>query len=418
MNGEGLQSSRHAVAVAPRVAAAGHDAGRGIDRDALHAAYLHGPVGTGHDGVAALAQGALHVGWQAPLEQHVAPVGQAAARRLDRLLQRQAEIDVLHEGLRLGLQDAVAARRAERHHRLVVLGHDRGCDADRHEVAVLPSIGAAGRDVGPVEEVVEADSGARHHDARAEHAAQTLGYADDVAVAVGDRERGGVAVAGPVFWWRRPLLGRAGYRLAVARPRAQAFDVAVRQEFGELLRRGHAVGDAHAGRQPDGAQHGVDVIDAVALHLAEVEAFEDAQGYQVLERLAGRRRHMDRAAAIGHRHRIDPLGLEVGEVVHGEAAAQLGQAFDHLLAQRAAVQQAGALVAQRLERVGEVWLLQHGTELRPAAGQALEVVARPFGIERRLPAQLAADAADLLDVELNQAEAVARDTDRRREQLG
>ena len=54
-------------------------------------------------------------------EQHGAAVGEPRARRLDRLLQRQAEIDVLHEGLRLGLQDAVAAGRAERQHRLVVL---------------------------------------------------------------------------------------------------------------------------------------------------------------------------------------------------------------------------------------------------------------------------------------------------------
>ena len=48
-------------------------------------------------------------------------VVQPRARRLDRLLQRQAEIDVLHHRLHLGLQDAVAAGRAQRQHRPVVL---------------------------------------------------------------------------------------------------------------------------------------------------------------------------------------------------------------------------------------------------------------------------------------------------------
>ena len=42
--------------------------------------------------------------------------------------------------------------------------------------------------------------------------------------------------------------------------------------------------------------------------ICEVEAFEDAQGEQVLERLAGRRRDVHGPAAIAHRDRIDPLG--------------------------------------------------------------------------------------------------------------
>ena len=60
---------RHDVAVAPRIAAAGQDAGLRIDGNALHAAHLHRPVGTGHDVVAALAQLGLDVGREAPLEQ-------------------------------------------------------------------------------------------------------------------------------------------------------------------------------------------------------------------------------------------------------------------------------------------------------------------------------------------------------------
>ena len=228
---------------------------------------------------------------------------------------------------------------------------------------------------------------------------------------VGDRERRGVAFGGR----RRPLLGRSVDRLAVAHPRPQPLDMAVRQELGELLLRRHAVGDAHARRHADGAQHGVDMLGAVARHLAELEAFEDAQGQQILERLAGRRRHMDRAAAIAGRQRIDPFGLGVHEVFHDEAAAQLGQPLDHLLAERAAIHQAGSFGRQRLQRPGEVGLLQHGAQRRPPAAQALEIGARPFGIERRMAAQLRRRAPHLLDVEFDQAEAVAGDGDRRRE---
>jgi hypothetical protein len=159
-------------------------------------------------------------------------------------------------------------------------------------------------------------------------------------------------------------------------------------------------------------------LGAVARQLREIEAFEDAQGQQVLERLAGRRRHVDGAAAIAHRHRIDPLRLGVHKVVHGEAAAELDQAFDQLLAQRPAIHQRGTIGCQRLQRFGEVGLLENGAQGRPAAADAFEIGARPFGVELVLAAQLVGDAADLLDVELDQAEAVARDADRRREQLG
>src|SRR4051812_38017595 len=50
-----------AVAVAPRIAAAGQDAGLRIDGNALHAAHLHRPVGPCRDVVTALAQLGLHI---------------------------------------------------------------------------------------------------------------------------------------------------------------------------------------------------------------------------------------------------------------------------------------------------------------------------------------------------------------------
>ena len=67
----------------------------------------------------------------AALDLHELPVPQPRARRLDRILQRQTEIEILHIGLRLGLQDAVAAGRAEREHRLSVQRRDRRRHADR-----------------------------------------------------------------------------------------------------------------------------------------------------------------------------------------------------------------------------------------------------------------------------------------------
>ena len=56
--------------------------------------------------------------------------------------------------------------------------------------------------------------------------------------------------------------------------------------------------------------------------LREVEAFEDAQRQQVLEPLAGRRRHMHRAAAIAHGDRILPLRRDLLEVGHRHVAAE------------------------------------------------------------------------------------------------
>ena len=74
--------------------------------------------------------------------------------------------------------------------------------------------------------------------------------------------------------------------------------MAVGKQLGELLLARHAVADPHAGGETDRAQHGVDMVGAVARHLGKIEALQDAQGQQVLERLTGRRRHVHGAAAI------------------------------------------------------------------------------------------------------------------------
>jgi hypothetical protein len=83
--------------------------------------------------------------------------------------------------------------------------------------------------------------------------------------------------------------------------------------------------------------------------LRGIEAFEDAQRQQVLEALAGRRRHVHGAAAIGDRHRIHPRGLGIHQIVHGEAAAQFVEPLDQFLAERPAMQQARPLGRERFE---------------------------------------------------------------------
>jgi len=127
---------------------------------------------------------------------------------------------------------------------------------------------------------------------------------------------------------------------------------------------------------------------------------------------------MDLAAAILDRQRIDPHGARGHEIVHGEHAAQLLQPLDQFLAERAAIHQRRAVAGERLQGGGQVGLSQHGAERRLAAADSVEIDAAPFGIELLVAAQFRRDARDFLDVELDQTEAVTRQLDRGREQLG
>src|SRR5262249_23582786 len=150
---------------------------------------------------------------------------------------RKAEIAVLHEGLRLRLQDAVAAGRAEREHGRPVACRDRRRHADRQFGAGYGALRALRVDVGPVEEIVERDTGAGHDDAGAIGAAEALRDADEIALRVADRERGRVAGVLAGSGRLHPLLGRPPDGAAVTHARAQLLDMFVAQETRELLRR-------------------------------------------------------------------------------------------------------------------------------------------------------------------------------------
>ena len=116
--------------------------GVGVDGDALHAADQRCVQSAGASTSWPRSRSASSDagGADAALGLHPPAVPQPRPRRLDGVLQRQPEIDVLHQRLRLGLADAVAARRAERQHRPAVAGGDRG----RHRQREVACRGPAG----------------------------------------------------------------------------------------------------------------------------------------------------------------------------------------------------------------------------------------------------------------------------------
>ena len=78
------------------------------------------------DLVAACAQGVERRGGKPRLDLHAPPVPKPGARRIDRVLERQTEIEMLHHHLRLRLADAVASGRPEHEGELAVTRRDRG----------------------------------------------------------------------------------------------------------------------------------------------------------------------------------------------------------------------------------------------------------------------------------------------------
>src|SRR5947209_6837587 len=103
---------RRHESIAADIGGTRHDAGCRIARDALHAAddeLL--PRRADVDLMSARAQLGDGRGLDARFKLHATIVPQPRARRVDRLLQGEAVIDMLHHDLRLRLADAVAAGR-------------------------------------------------------------------------------------------------------------------------------------------------------------------------------------------------------------------------------------------------------------------------------------------------------------------
>ena len=86
---------------------------------------------------------------------------------------------------------------------------------------------------------------------------------------------------------RDELFRRSLDRLAVSQALAKLADLAIAQERPEPFGIGVVVRDTDAGGQPDGAIDDVEMLDAVAFELVEIDTVEKAQRQEILEGLAG-----------------------------------------------------------------------------------------------------------------------------------
>ena len=157
--------------------------------------------------------------------------------------------------------------------------------------------GLGQREIGPVQEVVEADAVAGDNQARAVDRAQALGNADHIAGRIGDRERGGV-LAPRLRRSVAPLLDPAEHGLMQAGAAAQFTDAPVAQHIGDHGRGSIVVLNALLGSKPDSAICSIQVIDAIGRHATKVEAIEDAQREQKLKPLTGRWQRVDAEISV------------------------------------------------------------------------------------------------------------------------
>src|SRR5689334_24964065 len=110
----------------------------------------------------ALAERLEHSRGQARFWFDHATVPEARTWLLDGLLQGQAEIKVLHHGLYLSLENAIAAGGAEREDRLALPKRHAGGHADGQRASGLRAVGARRIGIRPIEEIVEHQPGPWH----------------------------------------------------------------------------------------------------------------------------------------------------------------------------------------------------------------------------------------------------------------
>ena len=212
-----------------------------------------------------------------------------------------------------------------------------------------------------------------------------------------------------------PLLGRADDRPAVARARAQLLDMLIAKQARQFLRRRVVVVDAHAGREAHRAIDDVEMLRAVAFERRKVEALQDAQREQELKALAGGRRHMHDTAAIHHRDRVLPFRRDLFEIAHRHVAAERFEMRDDRVAKFSAIEQLRAFSGEPFERAGKVRLREHPSSHCLVA--AAQIIASELAVERRVRLQCRRVLVQLLDIELDQRKAVARERGRRLERI-
>ena len=109
------------------------------------------------------------------------------------------------------------------------------------------------------------------------------------------------------------------------------------------------MGDAYARGEADGAPHRIQMLDAVALHRPDVQAFEDAQRQQELETLRTAAAEVDGQAAIATPQRVFQTGLTASRSAMVRQPPSCSQMRDDRPAQRTAIEVIRTLARQRFQ---------------------------------------------------------------------
>ena len=196
-------------------------------------------------------------------------------------------VEDVHDHLRGGLQDAVAAWRADEQAQAAFVPDLRRRDAHFVFLRRADGVGAGRFEIEPAHEVVEGDTGARHDHRRAETAAEALRAGDGVALGVDGIEVGGAFVH-PLTWvagW--DLAGRCageeaftGGKLRFVADQRAAFGGEIgREQAGSGRVVDGGVGDAVGHRQLGRFDKVVQCLGGVVAHIGNVETLHDRQGF-------------------------------------------------------------------------------------------------------------------------------------------
>ncbi len=346
-------------------------------------------------------------------------------RRRDRLGDRLLEVDRVHQHLQHRRDDAAAAGRAGDENGRPVLEHDGRRHRGQRALARAgriggpagepERIGGAGLGGEIVERVVEQDAALAGHEAEPVVEIERGRHGDRVAVAVDDRHMGGVAAAArrrlarPDVDGKPRLLGvdaGAQRRRVVLRrqPLGRHVDrVAVAEIFGAVR-----IGELHR------LDHQVKRRRRGGGEILRRESLQDVEHLDQMHAARRGRRHGDDVIApIGAVRRLAQHRAVGFEVAARHPAARLAHRRHDLVGDRAGIEGARAVARDRLERCRQVAL--HQPLARPGR--------RAVGLEedpgRGRPArQPRLREQERVDQVVLDRDAVARERERRRDQLG
>ena len=286
----------------------------------------------------------------------------APARRIARGLRALAVVEHAHQRLYVALRLHARAHHAEAHHRLPVLGQERGNDGVKRPFARRHHVGAVVRQAEAVAAVLQADAEFGLDAARAKAQVVALDEADHHAAFVRRRQVDGAALrlqAGPEIL-RLVHADESGTRLQVRGIEH------LRGAHRHPRRLGH--GPVNVGK---GQLYGLDLhvlgAHAVGAQRLHVEVFQHAERHQRGDALRAGPDLVQLVAAVADGQRIDPFGLIALEVAgFDHAALRGGKALDGVRDLAAVEGHAarGGNALQGLRRGGKTEQL---TDLRRAA---------------------------------------------------